>query len=109
MATSLQFADFVCDQLQLYGAVRAKKMFGEYMVYLNEKPILLLCDNTVFVKKLPQTAALLQLAPCGIPYAGAKEHFILDVEQRELLDALIPVLEAVTPLPKRKKPKEPLE
>jgi DNA helicase-2/ATP-dependent DNA helicase PcrA len=34
------------------GAVRYKKMFGEYMVYVNEKPILLVCDNTVFVKIL---------------------------------------------------------
>lgn len=105
MATSLQFADFVCDQLQMYGVVRAKKMFGEYMVYLNEKPILLLCDNTVYVKKKPQTAVILQSAPCGVPYEGAKEHFILDMEQQALLDVLIPILEAVTPLPKRKNPK----
>ncbi|MGN0560765.1 MAG: hypothetical protein ACI4K8_06895 [Candidatus Fimenecus sp.] len=25
-------------------------MFGEYMVYVNDKPILMVCDNTVFVK-----------------------------------------------------------
>ena len=40
------------EQIHGFEHVRYKKMFGEYMVYVNEKPILLICDNTVFVKKL---------------------------------------------------------
>ena len=31
-------------------------MFGEYMVYVNDKPVLLVCGNTVYAKKLPQLA-----------------------------------------------------
>lgn len=50
------------------------------MAYVNDKPVLLVCDNTVFVKKLPEVAELLSDAPCGFPYDGAKEHYILDVE-----------------------------
>ena len=84
MATSVDFALFVCDNLTEYGDVRYRKMFGEYMVYINDKPILLLCDNTVFVKKLPCIAPFLENAPCGIPYRNAKEHYILDVENHEL-------------------------
>ena len=75
-------------------------MFGEYLVYLNEKPVLLVCDNTVFVKKLPELAALLHDAPCGLPYDGAKEHYILDIENRPLLAAVLPLLEAATPTAK---------
>ena len=80
-------------------------MFGEYMVYINGKPILLVCDNTVFVKRLPETEALLHCADTGFPYDGAREHFILDVENRELTSEVLSALESVTPLPKPRKRK----
>lgn len=51
MATSQDYLDFVLEQLPPLWSIRSRKMFGEYMVYLNDKPILMLCDNTVFVKK----------------------------------------------------------
>lgn len=53
MATTASYLAFVLEQLPPLWDVRSRKMFGEYMVYLNEKPVLLVCDNTVFVKKLP--------------------------------------------------------
>ncbi|MCI6817904.1 MAG: transcriptional regulator, partial [Clostridium sp.] len=52
MATSIEFIEYVCEQVSGIGIVRYRKMFGEYMVYINDKPILLVCDNTVFVKEL---------------------------------------------------------
>lgn len=73
------------------------------MVYLEDKPVLLVCDKTAYVKKLPQVSDLLSTAPCGFPYEGAKEHYVLDIENRELLDQLMPTLKAVVPLPKKKK------
>ena len=59
MATSASYIAFVLEQLDRFGDVRAKKMFGEYMVYLGGKPILVVCDNIVYVKKLPALAELL--------------------------------------------------
>lgn len=103
MATSVDFALFVCDNLIEYGDVRYRKMFGEYMVYINDKPILLLCDNTVFAKKLPCIAPLLENAPCGIPYRNAKEYYILDIENHELCKKVVPLLEQHTPFPIPKK------
>lgn len=50
MATSQDYLDFVLEQLPPLWSIRSRKMFGEYMVYLNDKPILMLCDNMVFVK-----------------------------------------------------------
>ncbi len=105
MATTKEYIDFVCEQIERYGEVRSRKMFGEYMAYLNEKPVLLVCDNTVFVKKLPETEPVMSEfnAECGFPYDGAKEHFVLDIENRELLDKVIPLLEKITPVPKKRK------
>ena len=41
----------------------------------------------------------------GYPYKGAKEHFILDVDDADTMRAVVTALEAVTPLPKPKKKK----
>lgn len=105
MATTPEYNEFVCERLEPFGAVRSRKMFGEYMVYLNDKPIITVCDNTVFVKILPELAAYLNDAVRGFPYDGAKLHYILDIEDSELLSDVIPILEAVTPLPKPRKRK----
>ena len=80
MATSLDYIQFVCEQLHTPFPVYYKKMFGEYMIYVNDKPILLVCDNTVYVKKLEVLKDIMNNSACGIPYKGAKEHYILDVE-----------------------------
>lgn len=105
MATAPEYNEFVCERLEPFGAVRSRKMFGEYMVYLNDKPIITVCDNTVFVKILPELAAYLNDVERGFPYEGAKLHYILDIEDSELLSAVIPILEAATPLPKPRKRK----
>ena len=105
MATTPEYMDFVCDRLQGFGPLRTRKMFGDYVVYLADKPILLVCDNTVFVKKRPELAAFLAGSPCGVPYEGAKEHYILDMDDTERATAVLAVLERVTPLPKPRKKK----
>ena len=105
MATSVDFIEYVCSQIEGAGAVRYKKMFGEYMVYVNDKPILLVCDNTVFVKMLPCIAALMQGADKGYPYDGAKEHYILDIDNMVFAKEVAAVLEPVTQVPKTRKKK----
>lgn len=102
MATSKEYLDFVLDQLHDYSGLRYRKMFGEYMVYQNDKPILLLCDDTVFVKKLPELESLMDCAATGYPYANAKEYYILDIEDPELCESVIEILERLTPVPQKK-------
>jgi len=59
MATTKDYIEYVCEQVRGAGTLRYRKMFGEYMVYCNEKPVLLVCDDTVFVKMLPELDALM--------------------------------------------------
>ena len=106
MATSLEYIEFVVESMAHSGDVRYKKMFGEYMVYVNDKPIVLVCDDTAFVKILPCLDGLMENAGRGFPYNGAKEHYILDIDDRDLMERVIAALEAVTPLPKPKKPRK---
>lgn len=105
MSTSVEFIEFVVEQIESIHDIRYRKMFGEYMVYVNNKPILLVCDDTVFVKMKDELAGLMGEAEKGYPYDGAKEHYILDVENRELANEVICILEPITPLPKPKKKK----
>ena len=105
MATTVDFIEYVCEQITGSGDIRYKKMFGEYMVYVNDKPILLVCDNTVYVKQLDCIAQKMEAADKGFPYNGSKEHYILDIENSEFSKEIISVLEPVTPIPKPKKKK----
>ena len=106
MATTLDYIQFVCDQIHGCNEVRFKKMFGEYMVYVNDKPLLLVCDNTVFVKKLEALNDVMQNEECGYPYQGAKEHYILDIENALLIKDVIAILEPIIPIPKARKNKK---
>ena len=78
MASSPEFVNYVCEQLEGAGAIRFRKMFGEYTVYVNDKPVVMICDDTVYMKQPPCLAQLLAERPTGAPYQGAKEHYILD-------------------------------
>lgn len=75
------------------------------MVYVNDKPVLLVCDNTVYVKKLPEIEELMSGAECGVPYDSAKEHYILDIEDRELTAKAVEILERITRLCRKIKPR----
>jgi len=105
MGTTTDFIEYVCEQISGVGAVRYKKMFGEYMVYVNEKPILLVCDNMVFVKILDCISEKMKEAERGFPYDRAKEHYILDIDNSEFSKEVIALLEPVIPIPKPKKKK----
>jgi len=103
MATSVNFIHYVCEQLNGIGNISYKKMFGEYMVYLNGKPVIIVCDNTAFVKKLDCIKEMMKNAPTGFPYKGAKEHYVLDIDNSESSKNIILEIEKVTPIPKSKK------
>lgn len=74
MATSQDYLDFVLEQLPPLWSIRSRKMFGEYMVYLNDKPILMLCDNTVFVKKLPVLDEIMANSPLRLSLRGCERE-----------------------------------
>ncbi len=105
MGTTVNFITYVCEQVRGTGVIRYQKMFGEYMVYVNEKPLLLVCDNTVFVKERDELTGTMTRAERGFPYEGAKEHYILDIDDGDFSREVVAILEPITPLPKPRKKK----
>jgi len=106
MATSQDFVEYVCEQISGIGEIRYRKMFGEYMVYLNDKPVVIVCDDTPYVKNLDIISDMMEGASKGFPYNGAKEHYVLDIDNGEFARDVILKVESVTPLPKKKKKKK---
>ncbi|GHV59989.1 competence protein TfoX [Campylobacterota bacterium] len=102
MPSTIDFVEFVKEQLGRTGHITHKKMFGEYMIYCNEKPVILICDNTAFIKQLDCVKPYLQNAEAGFPYDGAKEYYIADIDNGELLQTIVKELEKVVPIPKKR-------
>lgn len=84
MATDLNYIKYVVEQIDLPD-ISFKKMFGEYTVYYKAVPVLLVCDDCVFVKILKETTELLgEDCEQGYPYDGAKLHYVLDIDNSDL-------------------------
>ena len=45
MATTVEYIEYVCEQIREIGDIRYKKMFGEYMIYVNDKPVAILFSS----------------------------------------------------------------
>ncbi len=103
MATEESFINYVCEQLKGIGNIRYKKMFGEYMVYVNDKPIIIVCDNTAFIKKVDCVKEMMKNADVDFPYKGAKEHYVLDIDNANFSKMVVAKIEKMTPMPKKKR------
>jgi DNA transformation protein and related proteins len=108
MATGKSTIDFILDQLCDVPTVRAKKMFGEYALYCEEKVVALVCNNRLFVKITPAGKVLLgEHYEEGIAYPGAKPSLLIGVdelENSERLCELVRTTAAALPPIKPKKP-----
>jgi len=101
MPTTQSFIDYVCEQLEGVGAIRWLRMMGEACVYVDEKPIVLVCNDTVYIKKLPALDKF-NLKQTAIPYKGASERYVIDPDDRNLFQEIIKTVADNTPLPKKK-------
>ena len=103
MACSLDFIEFVSSQIATVGTVRCRKMFGDYMVYVDEKPVIIVCDNIPYVKEKEAMKSIMLSAERGFPYEGAKEHYVLDISRSDFAVRVVKILAEVLPYPKSRK------
>ena len=89
MASHPDFVTYVAEQLREAGAIRSRKMFGEYGLYCDDVFFAVICDDQFFVKVTPQGEAAFPDLPKVPPYKGAKDSFLVeDVEDRDTMTAL---------------------
>ena len=97
---------YIVEQAGGAGDMRARKMFGDYCLYCNDKPVGLVCDNILYLKPLKQLEPLIlarmQEYDAGQqtsapdmqpPYDGAKPHYrITDIDDRDYVSSLVRTL-----------------
>ena len=106
MASSLEYVQYVCDQMRDAGEITYKKMFGEYTIYCNSKVLGLICDNQVFIKPTTAGETWIPNATKELPYDGAKPHIVLeDLDNRDLITRFVIATCEELPMPKPKKRK----
>ncbi len=101
MATSKEYLRFVLDQLSDLPEISSRPMMGEYVLYYRGRVIGGIYDDRLLLKPTKTAARIIPEAEREIPYEGAKEMLLADVDDKELLTRLI---EAMYPeLPEQKK------
>ncbi len=105
MPSKQSTVDFILEQISRAGLVSAKKMFGEYALYCNQKVVALVCDDQLFVKPTLAGRALISDCVEQAPYPGARLCFLVSGnlwEDSDWLTQLIRETTAELPLPKPK-------
>jgi TfoX/Sxy family transcriptional regulator of competence genes len=107
MASTKEFVDFILDQIENAGEIEAKKMFGEYGLYVDGKLVGLICDDKLFIKQTVSGRAYIKNVVEAPPYEGAKPSFFIEerIEDRKWLSELIRITYHELPEPKPKKKK----
>lgn len=108
MATSQDTIDYLLDQLEGAGNVRARKMFGEYALYLDDKVVALVCDDQLFVKiTQPGKDFVGERYEEGFAYHGARASMLISgdwFDDQDWLCQLFRITAAALPAAKAKRP-----
>ena len=95
MATHRDTVEFIVEKLRDRKRFSTRAMFGEYALYADGKVVALICDDRLYVKILPASAALENQCEKGEPYPGAKPHYLIEEGQLSTLPHLPGILFAI--------------
>ena len=105
MSSKQSTIDFILEQITKAGKVCAKKMFGEYTIYCDDKVVALVCDDQLFVKPTRSGKEFITDYIEEPPYVGAKPCLLISGEkwdESEWLTELIKITASELPLSKKK-------
>lgn len=107
MASDKKFVDFILEQIKGPGEIAARKMFGEYGLYSDEKLFGLICDDKLFIKPTLSGREYIGEVVEAPPYEGAKPSFLIGekMEDSGWLSELVKITVKELPAPKIKKKK----
>lgn len=107
MASDQSFVDFIVEKLADAGEITARKMFGEYGVFIDGKIFALICDNKLFIKPTEGGRSFIGEVEEMPPYPGAKLYFLISekLNDSDWLCGLVKITARELPEPKKKKKK----
>lgn len=105
MSTRAETIQYLLSQLEPLD-VRSRAMFGEHALYLGEKLVALICNDTLFLKPTDAAAGYAEHLTPAPPYPGASDYLAVGadlVEDPERLQALVVASAELLPPPKPKR------
>ena len=90
MASSKEYLEFILEQLSGLEGISHRAMMGEYIIYYNGKVVGGIYDNRFLLKPAKSAKALMPEAQYELPYEGAKEMLLADIDDKELIYKVIP-------------------
>ncbi len=105
MSSTDQYLEFVLDLLGELDDVAHHKMMGEYVLYYRSKVVGGIYDDRFLLKVTPASERLLPEAPRAIPYEGAKEMLLVEIEDRDVLHDVVDAMWEEVPTPKKRNKK----
>jgi TfoX/Sxy family transcriptional regulator of competence genes len=104
MATQQSTIDFLLDQISSIPTIRARKMFGEYALYADEKVVALVCDDNLFIKPTTASQPFMEFCELAPPYPGSKDYLKVSGEKWDDGEWLTDfITQTVAALPTKKK------
>ena len=98
--SNADLVQYIVEQASMAGEVRARKMFGDYALYCNNKVVGLICDDYLYLKPLKPLESLLheddrRMQP---PYDGAKPHYVItNVDDADYIAQLVRTVAGLLP------------
>lgn len=103
MASSKEYLQFVLEQLSALTDVSYRPMMGEYVLYCHGVVVGGIYDDRFLLKPAKIAQQLMPDAPTDIPYPGAKEMLVTDVDDAELVCRAVEAIAAELSVSKRKR------
>ena len=103
MASHKDFLDYVLGQLAGLRDVKYRAMMGEYVIYYRDKVVGGIYDDRFLVKPTRSALAMMPDAKRELPYEGAKEMLLVDVDNMALMTELLKAVYEELPAPKKKR------
>lgn len=107
MASTKEYLDYVLEQLAELEGITFRPMMGEYVLYCEGKVVGGVYDDRLLLKPTPGALRLLREAgleaQMELPYKGAKEMLLADVDRRELLCRIAQTVADELDAPKKRK------
>lgn len=105
MASAVETANFIVDQLAGSGEVFTKRMFGEFCLYVDGRVVGFICDDQLFIKITDGGGGVIREKLVGHPYPGSREYWIVpadDWDDRNYMESVMRATVAELPVKVKK-------
>ena len=104
MASSIEYLDYVMEQLSGLEDISYRPMMGEFILFYQDKIVGGIYDDRFLVKPTESARRLMPDASLELPYEGGREMLSVDViDDREALKELLDAMYDELPEPKKRK------